>query len=95
MKFVLLINLKLLSIANAFLLNIAKHEIFFAKKYENANYFVCIFIFISSEDFMRGWVEHEKSFITSGPDRHLLYYITVFFIICVSLWYFTDEVDAP
>ena len=37
MKFVLLINLKLLTIANSFLLNIAEHEIFSANKYENAN----------------------------------------------------------
>ena len=37
-KFVLLINLKLLTIANSFLLNIAKHENFSANKYENANY---------------------------------------------------------
>ena len=38
MKFVLLINLKLLTIANSFLLNIAEHENFSANKYENANY---------------------------------------------------------
>ena len=37
MKFVLLINLILLTIANYFLLNIAEHEIFSANKYENAN----------------------------------------------------------
>ena len=37
MKFVLLINRKLLTIANSFLLNIAEHEIFSANKYENAN----------------------------------------------------------
>ena len=37
-KFVLLINLKLLTIANYFLLNIAEHENFSANKYENANY---------------------------------------------------------
>ena len=50
MKFVLLINLKLLITANSFLLNIAEHEHFFANKYENANY--CgIYIFISREDF--------------------------------------------
>ena len=40
MKFVLLINLKSLTIANAFLLNIAEHEIFSANKYENANYWL-------------------------------------------------------
>ena len=39
MKFVLLINLKFLTIPNSFLLNIAEHEIFSANKYENANYF--------------------------------------------------------
>ena len=33
MKFVLLINLKLLTIANSFLLNIAEHEKFSANKY--------------------------------------------------------------
>ena len=38
MKFVLLINLKLLTTANSFLLNIAEHETFSANKYENANY---------------------------------------------------------
>ena len=37
MKFVLLINIKLLTIANSFLLNIAEHELFSANKYENAN----------------------------------------------------------
>ena len=37
MKFVLLINLKLLTIANSFLLNIAEHETFSANEYKNAN----------------------------------------------------------
>ena len=37
MKIVLLINLKLLIIANSFLLNIAKHENFSANKYKKAN----------------------------------------------------------
>ena len=37
MKFVLLLNLKLLTIADSFLLNLAKHEHFSANKYENAN----------------------------------------------------------
>ena len=48
------------------MLNIAEYENFFANKYENAN-FVGIFIFISRENFMLSWVEHEKIFITSGP----------------------------
>ena len=38
MKFFLLINLKSLTIANSFLLNIAEHENFSANKYKNANY---------------------------------------------------------
>ena len=37
MKFVLLIILKLLIVANSFLLNIAEHENSSANKYENAN----------------------------------------------------------
>ena len=37
MKFVLLINLKLLRISNSFLLNIADQENFSFNKYENAN----------------------------------------------------------
>ena len=36
MKFVMLINLKELTIANSFLLNIAEHEIFSANKYLSA-----------------------------------------------------------
>ena len=38
MKFVLLINIKLLYIAISFLLNIAEHENLYANKYENANF---------------------------------------------------------
>ena len=38
LKLVPLINLKLLTIPNSFFLNIAKHDIFSANKYENANY---------------------------------------------------------
>ena len=38
MKFVLFKILKLQTIANSFLLNIAEHENFSANKYENANY---------------------------------------------------------
>ena len=65
----MLINLKLLTMPNSFLLNIAEHENFSAYKYENANYcIVGIFIIISRENFMLKWVEHEKSFITLGPE---------------------------
>ena len=76
MKFVLLVNLKFLIIANFFLLNIAEHENFSANKYENVG--VGVFIFISRENFMLGWAEHEKRFITSEPEltigpRHATY----------------------
>ena len=37
MKFVLLINLKFLTVAHSFFLNITQHENIFADKYENAN----------------------------------------------------------
>ena len=40
MTFVGLINHKLLTIVNSFLLNIAEHENFSANKYENANYYL-------------------------------------------------------
>ena len=51
MKFFMLINLKLLTMPNSFLLNRSEHENFSANEYENANY-VGIFIFISRENFM-------------------------------------------
>ena len=62
----LLINLKLLTIANSFLLYIAAHDNFFAIQTT-----VGIFIFISRENFMLNWVKYEKSFITPGPCRSL------------------------
>ena len=40
MKFYLLRNLKLLTTAKSYLLNIGEHENFFANKYENANIFM-------------------------------------------------------
>ena len=48
MKFVLLIDLKLLTVAHSFLLIIVEHKNFSANNYENAN-----FIFINREN-------HEK-----------------------------------
>ena len=68
MKFVLLLNLELLTFATSFLLNIAEHEISLLINIKMLT-IVGIFIFISRENFMLGWVEHEKSFIiTLGPD---------------------------
>ena len=51
MKSVLLINLKLLTIANSFLLNIAERESFCAKNRKMLT-IVGIFIFISRDNFM-------------------------------------------
>ena len=58
-KFVMFKNLRLLTIANSFLLNIAELAIFSANKYENAK-FNDFFIISSRENFMLRWVEHEK-----------------------------------
>ena len=62
------------------MLNSAEHENFSANKYENANKFSCSARFskkelaidsnlriISTKSFMLSSVQHEKSFITSGP----------------------------
>ena len=49
-KIVLLINIKLLTIANSFLRNIAEHENFSANKYENANYYLA-FSYLLAEKF--------------------------------------------
>ena len=68
MKFVQLINLKLLIIANSFLLNIADHEISLLINMKMPT-IVGIIIFISRENFMLSLVKHERSFITSGPDE--------------------------
>ena len=52
MTFVLLTNLKLLTFANSFLLNIAEHETV------SGTTIVGIFIFISRENFMLSGVEY-------------------------------------
>ena len=66
MKFIPLINLKLLTSANSFSLNIAEHENFSANKYGNIllafSYLLAEKISCSAEMSMK------KSFITSGPD---------------------------
>ena len=64
MKCFKLINLKLLTMPNTFLLNIAEYENFSTYIYEMQT---IIGIFIIRENFMLSWVEHEKSFTTSGP----------------------------
>ena len=58
MKFVMLINLKLLTIANSFVLKIAEHENVSANMKMPTIY--GIFIFVSRENFMLSWVEHEN-----------------------------------
>ena len=65
MNFVLLINLKLLTIVNSFLLNIAEQDIFSANKYENANF---SYLF-SRKKIVLSWDQHEKSFITSRANQ--------------------------
>ena len=58
MEFVWLINLKLLTTANSFLLNIAENKNSTANKYGIPT-IVGLFIFISRENFMLNSVEHE------------------------------------
>ena len=50
MKFFMLINLKLLTMPNSFLLNITEHENFSANEYENAN-FSSHFSYLLAEKF--------------------------------------------
>ena len=83
MKFVLFINLKLLTNANSFLLILSKHENLTANKYMKIPTIVGVFIFISSENFMLSLIEHGKSFITSEPGRkdnkkHLVFLMVAF-----------------
>ena len=52
-NFVLLINFKLQTIANSFLLNIAEHEHFSANKDENSNYLLAEKISCSAELSMK------------------------------------------
>ena len=57
-------------IAISFLLNIAEHENFSTNKYDinmEMPTIVGSFRFISRQNFMLSWVEHEKCFITFGP----------------------------
>ena len=64
MKFVPLINLKLLTIANSFLLYIDEYEILSATKYENAHY--CLFSYLLAEKISCSTAEHEKKFDNLG-----------------------------
>ena len=72
--FVLLINLKLLTLSNSFLLIIAEHEISMLINMKMPTN-VGFVIFISRENYMLSWVEYEKSFIRSGLVIPYLYYV--------------------
>ena len=51
----------------SFLLNMAEHEHFCANQYGHAIYYWHFHIlFISKDNFMLSWVEHEKSFYNFG-----------------------------
>ena len=80
-KFVLLTDLKLLTTANSFLLNIAEHDFFFFFFFLLTDMkmptIVGIFRFVSREMFMLSWAEPEKSFITSGLDLQSFHKIKV------------------
>ena len=65
LQFVLLINLKLLTNANSFLLNTAEHENFSAFKYENANYLAFSYLFAENISCLAE-LSTKTSFIISG-----------------------------
>ena len=67
MKFVQLVNLKLQSIANSFLLNIAEHENFPAYKYDNANNCWHVHTLLAEKISCSAELSM-KSFITLRPD---------------------------
>ena len=69
MNVFVLITLKLLTIANYFLLNIAENENFSAYNHENAS-FVGIFRFISRKYLMLSGVEHEKNYNSGARLRN-------------------------
>ena len=99
-----------------FMLNSAKHEMFSANKYENANKLAFSYLlaekfscsamfsktefaiisnsrFISRTNFMLSWVEHEKSFMTSGPGHFFIWsyeYFIHFKTVPLNLWSFVQ-----
>ena len=74
MKFHMVIKIKIPTVHIFFMLTSAEHaQLSLAwKKFQN---FVSILIFISKK-FMLNWVEHEKRFITSGPESSLVHLLT-------------------
>ena len=67
MTFVLLINLKLLTNANFFLLNTTEQQNFSANKYENANYCLHFHIYQQRKFHAQLSWAWKKTFIDSGP----------------------------
>ena len=72
LKFVLLINLKLLTIANSFLLNINVHENFSANKYEKCQLLLAFSYLLAEKISCSAELSMKKSFKTSGPENRLL-----------------------
>ena len=82
----MLMNLKLLTIANSFLLKIAEHENFSASKYENANYLLAFSYLLAEKMSCSAEMSMKKSFITSGQAIWL----------CWLIWTFTvDMYQGP
>ena len=65
-----------------FMLNSAEHEIFSAMFSKKEFAIVSYLRFISMKNSMLSWGEHEKSFITSGPDCAALLTDLVLYCIC-------------
>ena len=67
MNYVLLINHKLLTIANSWFLNIAELDIFFANKYENAfSYLLAEKISYSAEKSMEKVLQPRGQFVSDS-----------------------------
>ena len=65
MNIFMLINLRLVTNANSFLLQVSEHENFYANKYENAN--LLAFSYLLAEKIScSAEMSMEKSFITLG-----------------------------
>ena len=77
----LLINLKLLVIANHFLLNVVEHENLSANNMKMPT-IVDIFILAEQSSCSAVRAGHEKSFITSGPGLTICLVLSVL-IFCV------------
>ena len=86
MKCSLLINMKLPTIVGIFIF--ISRENFISAIFSKKEFAIVSNLrFISMTNFMLSWVEHEKSFTSSGPDV----YQDIYIYICFLLLFFSDS----